>query len=108
MAGLDFDAARRRYLALLGIEERPSSIGPQAAKTPCEHCGATEGVELEGSRTLYPFEGQPIYIRDVLKNPDILKRSADPNKPVYLCRACAKAHHEHWDELWADYHAGLV
>ena len=25
----------------------------------------------------------------------------DPNAPSYLCRPCAKDHHEYWDEMWS-------
>lgn len=47
-------------------------------------CGETEGVQLEPSRTAYHWDG----------------KGEDPNRPVALCRPCAEAHHEHWDEMW--------
>lgn len=82
---LDVEGARRRYLeALLG----PRRVC-EGVEGPCE---ATEGVEPESSRTMYPFEG-------VRGSPE------DPNRPIYLCCACAKVHHEHWDEQWKDYYA---
>jgi hypothetical protein len=61
----------------------------------CEGCGATEGVELEGSRTCYthgPSDDGP----------------EDPNRQVALCRSCAKEHHEHWDSMWADYYGSRL
>lgn len=30
------------------------------------------------------------------------------NAPVPLCRACAKEHHDYWDEMWAEYRQGLL
>lgn len=68
-------------------------------KTPaslaCVRCNATEGVELESSRTQYPYKGD-------LNSPD------NPNASVLLCRDCAKEHHEHWDSMWADYYGRLL
>lgn len=56
----------------------------------CAHCGSIDGVELESSRTAYPFEGQ-------------IGSEADPNKPVLLCRPCAVEHHKRWDEMWDEW-----
>lgn len=65
---------------------------PLLAFRPCERCGAEYGVALESSRTAYEAtEGEP-----------------DPNRPLALCRPCAKLHHEHWDEVWDHYQTSLL
>lgn len=61
----------------------------------CARCGATEGVELEDSRTQYHYEGEP-------------GSEEDPNKPIPLCRLCAIEHHEYWDEMWREYYGGRI
>jgi hypothetical protein len=61
----------------------------------CMSCGSTEDVELENSRTCYHFEGN-IHSLD------------NPNRPIPLCRECAKEHHEYWDGMWADYYRGRL
>lgn len=72
----------------------------------CEVCGATEGVQLEGSRTCYPIEEPGRYKR--LVSGDSLASPPDPNAPIALCRDCAKDHHEFWDEQWQNYYSGLL
>jgi hypothetical protein len=72
--------AQRRYLDAL-----KSSLA-------CLACGATYGVELESSRTRFPWNGV----------------SVDPNARIPLCRPCAKEHHAYWDERWAEYRAGQM
>lgn len=71
----------------------------EAARFPalssCLYCESTDGVALEDNRTRYPYEGP-------VGGPD------DPNKPVPLCRMCAKEHHDHWDSMWEEYHSGLL
>ena len=68
---------------------------PTQTTLTCEHCAhwgfanVTDGVQWESSRTAYHFDG-------LIGSPD------DPNRPVALCRACAKDHHRHWDDMWAD------
>ena len=60
-----------------------------ALRTPtkrCAHCGEIEGVQPEDPRTSYGSE-------DGL---------------IPLCRPCAIAHHKHWDDLWKEYHNGVV
>jgi hypothetical protein len=64
--------------------------------TPCSHCGSTEGVELEDSRTSYSHEPTAW---------DWIVETPDPNAPVPLCRVCAVEHHAYWDEMWAEYYA---
>jgi hypothetical protein len=58
----------------------------------CLNCGSAEGVEMESSRTMYHWEGE----------------GPDPNRPLPLCRECAKEHHENWDDQWSDYYGGLL
>lgn len=58
--------------------------GPPTDK-PCAHCGATEGVTMESSRTNYSWDG----------------KGKDPNAPIPLCRPCAVEHHQNWDDMWA-------
>ena len=64
-------------------------------KLECEECGSTVNVQLEPSRTNYPFEGP-------------VGSPADPNRAVALCPDCAERYHEYWDERWREYHAGLL
>ena len=56
-------------------------------------CGGD--VLMEDSRTQYHYEGEK-------------GAEGDPNKDIPLCRLHAKEHHEHWNEMWADYHSGLI
>lgn len=82
---LDLATALQCYRAALGIG------APIDQRPKCEMCDTREGVELESSRTAYHFTG-------LRGGPD------DPNKPVMLCRTCAKEHHEYWTEMWAEYY----
>lgn len=66
----------------------------------CEWCAAadittSDGVELESSRTMYPFDGEA-------------GSPSDPNRPIALCRNHAAEHHAHWDEMWAEVRAGWL
>lgn len=74
-----------------------------ASEPACAQCGATEGVLLEDARTAYVAPERDVYdrLRDDGDPPD-------PNAPIPLCRACAKAHHAYFDEVWAEYYAGLL
>lgn len=67
----------------------------------CEHCGSTEGVELEDSRTCYASVERSRYERLCLEDP---LDPPDLNDPVLLCRECAAMHHEFWDEMWSTIH----
>lgn len=60
------------------------SMGPCDAEGP--------GVEQESSRTMYHWDGT----------------GEDPNRDPWLCRDCARIHHEHWDEMWDDYNRGRL
>ena len=67
--------------------------------TVCAHCGATDGVQLEPSRTIYHYEIPPPNVWDHLleRKPDL---PPDPNADVWLCRECAEEHHRYWDDMW--------
>lgn len=56
------------------IDRRFQPRKPVALECLC--CGSTDGVEMESSRTCYPFEGDA-------------DDPANPNRPVPLCRPCA-------------------
>ena len=58
----------------------------------CARCGSREGVKLEGARTAYC---------ETEENPD-------PNADIPFCRPCAEEHHDHWDEMWAEYNSGRL
>jgi hypothetical protein len=80
----------------------------------CEYCAlrgreVTEGVALESSRTAYHHE--PCQHPDCLECPELREacfEASNPNKPVALCRGCAEEHHEHWNDMWSEYYAGLM
>lgn len=57
----------------------------------CIYCGDRPAT-LESSRTAYAWNG----------------KGKDPNSSRWLCAPCAKAHHEHWDAMWQEYHSGLL
>lgn len=56
---------------------------------PCDKIGPE--VQEESSRTRYIWDGN----------------GNDPNKDPWLCRDCARLHHEHWDEMWAQLYQGV-
>ncbi len=61
----------------------------------CLECDSTVGVQMESARTVYHFEGE-------------VGSVDDPNRPIPLCRGCARNHHDYWDSMWADYYGGLL
>ena len=62
------------------------------AQRMCARCGSREGIKLEDARTHYDHkEGEP-----------------DPNADIPYCSPCAVEHHEHWDEMWAEYNSGRL
>ena len=65
----------------------------------CSHCGSTEGVELESSRTAYSTS--PTDRFDRIRKLD----EPDPNAPIFLCRSCAEEHHSYWNDMWAQYNS---
>jgi hypothetical protein len=65
----------------------------------CSNCGATEGVQLEDSRTCYAPIVRTRWQRILEPDPP------DPNAPIPYCRPCAKLHHEWWDEEWKIYNS---
>jgi hypothetical protein len=76
----------------------------------CKCCGATEGVELEESRTCY--DRQPSKRNQwqmiLLDDPQNPPKPPDPNAPVPLCRDCAEEHHAYWNEMWSNYYSDLL
>lgn len=52
----------------------------------CYFCRFPFGVQMECSRTMYPWNGT----------------GKDPNAVLPLCRVCAEVHHSHWDEMWLE------
>lgn len=60
------------------------------------------GVELEDSRTAYHVP-EPTQWDHILG-----EEKEDPNADIPLCRACAKIHHENWDDMWNTYYSGLL
>jgi hypothetical protein len=79
------------------LEREALNFGPRPQK--CEGsfgpCEATEGLEWESSDTAYledPWNGE---------GPQLPKR----NLSLLLCRRCAAAHHQHWEEMWNEYNS---
>ena len=71
----------------LGIRYRYSVVSwVRRLLRMCEHCGSWRGTALEDSRISIHWDG----------------RGVDPNSPIRLCRKCARAHHDHWDEVWGE------
>lgn len=64
------------------------NITAEVMEVPCERCGITTEVQLEPSRTYYVDESK--------------------NVEIWLCRECADEYHQHWDDMWAEYHSGLL
>ena len=58
----------------------------------CEYCQAMFDLDKEDSRTMYCWNGE----------------GEDPNRPVLLCKQCAKMHHEYWDDMWSDYYGSRI
>jgi hypothetical protein len=78
----------------MGFDAVDRKFKPPPIRLECCNCGATDGVETESSRTMYVYNGEP-------GDPD------DPNRDRPYCRACAKQHHEYWNDLWAEYNHSL-
>lgn len=75
---------------------------PRGEKPPvCERCGETEGVEWVGGGTAYHYE--PTTWEIIIYGPGGL----NPNRDSPYCPACAKDYHDHWDEMWRDYHSSI-
>ncbi len=71
---------------------------PRIGRKPaavCLHCEATKGARRESAQTAYHYEG-------------VVGSDDDPNRPVSLCRKCAREHHAHWNDMWADYYGGRL
>ena len=73
-------------LFLWGLMREPKKKD-KSPKPKCDHCGSTEDVKLEDSRTQRYWNGSGI----------------DPNSPIPYCRKCAEMHHDYWDAMWEEY-----
>ena len=76
----------------------------------CSHCGTSEGVQLEDSRTACAAPEITYFDfllgeDDGLTDSDAIREALDPNKPIPLCRVCLKQHTEFWDAMWEEYYA---
>ena len=86
---------------------------PSADPVPCAHCGRLDLIEvnLEDARTSYakpvPTAWDRLRAEDggLTPTPQVVE---DPNQPIWLCRECAKKHHEFWDAQWEEFYAGLL
>lgn len=58
-------------------------------------CDNKDDVKWTPARTCYPWH--------IDKKP-----LEDPNRDIFLCDSCEIEYHEHWDEMWNDYRAGLL
>lgn len=58
----------------------------------CESCGESSGVERRKAMTAYSWDGT----------------GPNPNADLYLCRSCDAEYVDHWTEMWAEYHSGLL
>ena len=77
----------------------------------CIRCGRVGGVRLEDSRTNYVREPPTVWDRIRAEDGGLTPTPSvgeDPNKPLALCRDCAREHHQDWDERWREYYAGLL
>lgn len=76
----------------MNSEKQPTDSSADSGTLACGACGATEGVQMEPSRTCYHREpGEP-----------------NPNADIALCRDCATDHHAHWDDRWAEYYRSVL
>lgn len=77
----------------------------------CVHCGRSgiEGIQLEDPRTCYAHETPTFWQRIQAEDGGLTPTPThNPNRPIALCRKCAKEHHDFWDAQWDEYYAGLL
>lgn len=77
---------------------------PRGGILTCAGCGTTDNVSLQPSRTAYAQPTLTTWDRILLDGED----PPDPNADIPLCEDCAVEHHSQWDEMWAEYHNGLL
>ena len=83
------DLAREEAVKRVGAATLAKYIkAPVPEGTPCEECGATDGVERQSCRTAYADDSM--------------------NTSPALCPPCAKEYNDHWDDMWAEYYNGLL
>jgi len=61
----------------------------------CEDCGVWWKNKVVHAMTQYHYEGPPNVHRD-------------PNRDLHLCPDCKEQYEQHWSDMWAEYHAGLL
>lgn len=71
--------------------------------TPCERCGATEGVRWVDAMTAYSVDWK---VWDYLLSDE--DEPEDPNRDQAFCPPCAKEHDEYWTAMWAEYNSGRL
>jgi hypothetical protein len=77
------------------------------SEPPCEFCQGTQGVELISALTSYPNPELTVWDRLAFEEGG-LSEPPNPNPPLFLCVRCTKEYTEHWEGMWAEYHAGLL
>ncbi len=71
----------------------------------CYGCGSHSEVTLQDARTAY--EKPRLTALERLEY-DALEPLPDPNATIPLCPDCAEEHHQHWDDMWAEYYASRL
>lgn len=83
---LDIAGAQQRLRVQLALE------GLKCVACAMLDPSGDSDVRLESARTAYSWGD---------------KTQPDPNAPIPLCRPHAAEHHDHWDSMWAEYHASI-
>ena len=73
----------------------------------CLCCQGTLGVEMESSRTCYAKPTLNFWEKLLLPE-EGLDEGPEMNKPIPLCRPCAKQHHDDWDDMWKTLENGYL
>lgn len=84
----------RLRLSTRPTERKKSRFGFDRDRCPgiCLKCRRFEMTELRPSQTSYTWDGA----------------GEDPNAPLRLCDACGEEYRREMDDLWAEYHGGLL
>jgi len=84
--------ADRIFVTVVGRTDVADRLRAILPIPPCERCGSP-GARPTAVRTAYPWTDDGGF---------------NPNHPMHLCPPCTGEFDEHWDGMWADYHAGLL